>query len=187
MALVAEVQASPILEWPEIYGRLRRDRGDAAAFAALEGHLLALARADIRRNGRYLAEDVAADTCAAVILSLDRARGPGTFKGYAIGIYLNTRRSYLRPPLSASLDGLEVAEDGERGPEHDELILLERCLSTLPPRDRSAVEMRYYEDAPYRAIAHALEITENNARQVVHAARLRLAANARRLWPAGRR
>lgn len=174
--------------WSDIYRRLGHDRNDFEAYAALESRVLPIVKSTLRHNDRQLAEDVIADTCTAVVMGLDKARGPDTFRGFVIGIYLNTRRFYLgQQTANTSLESIDLPEAVPVGPEHDELALLERCVSELPPRERRALLLRFFRDAPYRAIAEALKVTENNARQIVHAAKTRLSACARRLWPKGRR
>jgi RNA polymerase sigma factor (sigma-70 family) len=51
---------------------------------------------------------------------------------------------------------------GERDPE------LWRAVSALPPKQRSAVVLRYATDMSYRAIARALDSSEAAARRNVH-------------------
>lgn len=179
--------ASLTHEWSEIYRRLDLDRGDRVAYAALQRRVHAMARPALSRCGWQIVEDVVEDTCSAVVVSLEKARGPDTFRGFVVGTYLNTRRFYLEQRhASTSLEGIDVADTMPSNPEHDELALLRQCVDQLPPRERTAVLLRFIEDAPYRLIAEALKVTENNARQIVHAATVRLRACARSLWPKGR-
>jgi RNA polymerase sigma factor (sigma-70 family) len=178
---------SPSLSWSEIYGLLSRNRGDCEAYSALIGRVRAIASPALSQHGWQIVDDVVADTCSAVVVTLQKARGPDTFRGFVIGIYLNTRRFYLEQQAdSVGLEGLDLPAAPESALDHDALALLQQCVSELPPREQTAVRLRFFQDVPYARIAEALKVTENNARQIVHAARARLSACAKRLWPQGR-
>ena len=179
--------ARSTLEWPEIYERLQSDREDFEAHSALTSRVHGIARAALRQYGWQLVEDVVADTCSAVVMSLQKARGADTFKGFVIGIYLNTRRFYLDHwSASGTLEAIDLPAAAEPRPDHDALALLQECVGELPPRERTAILLRFFEDAPYSRIAEALKVTQNNARQIVHVAKARLTECARRVWPRGR-
>ena len=169
------------LDWPDIYRRLKSEPNDAAAFAALERRVLALARSALSTQSPHLVDDVVADTCAAAVMSISRARGPETFRGFVIGEYLNVRRFYLAQfASSVPLAGHDPPDSDQPDASPFELEVLRRCIERLATRDRLVVELRYFEEASYRLIAEALKVTENNARQITHAARLRLGDCLRR-------
>jgi RNA polymerase sigma factor (sigma-70 family) len=177
----------PALGWSEIYGLLSRNRGDSEAYSALIRRVRAIARPALHQHGWQIVDDVVADTCSAVAVTLQKARGPDTFRGFVIGIYLNTRRFYLEQRAdSVALEGFDLPAVPESALDYDALALLQQCVGELPPREQSAVRLRFFQDAPYAQIAQELEVTENNARQIVHSARAHLSACAKRLWPQGR-
>jgi RNA polymerase sigma factor (sigma-70 family) len=175
------------VDWAEIYNRLRRSRNDSLAWSALEGRVRTLAGRALRRRSPTLVDDVVAETCATVALSLDKARGAETFDGFVLGHLLNARRHVLAfyhapvnplgdldpaaPPDSETDDGLDEA----RG-------ILERCLRELSIRQRRAVELRYFDEASTASIAVELGVTENNARQIVFRGLARLKQCAEPEW-----
>jgi RNA polymerase sigma factor (sigma-70 family) len=178
------------LSWDELYVRLYRDPDDHVAFAALIRRVARWAERQLRTPNvlRELSEDVIAETCAAVILNLHRAYGAETFAGFVFGQFLTARRRYLRflRLECVPVDDVQVAQIDERGPNSDELALLDRCLLELQPRERRAVELRYYGEASSREIAEALGVTETNARRIVFNGLAHLRKSAHRQWPCGR-
>ena len=56
---------------------------------------------------------------------------------------------------------------------------LEAALRELPPRQRAAVVLRYYQDAPYSEIAEALEIEEASVGPLLTRARAALRESLR--------
>jgi RNA polymerase sigma factor (sigma-70 family) len=176
-------------DWTWIFAHLARDRNDAAALAALEARVLRWAeRKIVGVAARACREDVVAETCAEVIVNLDRARGPDTFAGFVLGYFLNARRHALYDTrwTHEPLEDYEPPAPIGDGPAPDELALLARCLAALPSRERLAVELRYLHDAATEQIAAALDVKPTNARQLVHAGLARLRRHARREWPHGR-
>src|SRR5262245_39315184 len=83
----------PAMDWLEIYLRLcfaaRTSHDDPAAFAALEAKIRVWARARLGRHGGDVIEEVVADTCDDVVLSIDKARVPEAFGGFVRGYFLN--------------------------------------------------------------------------------------------------
>ncbi|MGW2088094.1 RNA polymerase sigma-70 factor [Streptomyces sp. NPDC001880] len=97
------------------------------------------------------------------------------------------RESYTGPwlpePVSTDLDPQVGAERAE-AVELAVLLLLEK----LNPVERAAYVLREAFEYPYRQVAHILETTEANARQLVSRARKHLAAERReRVSPADHR
>src|SRR5437762_2040708 len=99
------------VDWSEIHTRLAADDGDALAWQALEASVRVWARSALRRCEEAVIDDAVADTCAGVFINLSRARGPETFRGFALGYWLNTRRRVLEARAAAAfgLDPLDVA------------------------------------------------------------------------------
>lgn len=77
------------------------------------------------------------------------------------------RRTGARELLSDDLRGDPAGDATDRVAERD--ALWRRCLA-LPPRQRAAVVLRYYEDLEYAEVADVLGVTEATARSHVHRA-----------------
>ena len=177
------------VEWPTIYARLKDDANDADALAALTAGIAPWVERHLRHPMlRPHREDVLAETCSAAVTAISSAYGPETFMSFVYGHYLNARRR-VRQGTRIRTVPLEEA-DGPLSPGDspapDELILLEQCLATLPPRERRAVELRYLLGASDRQIAAALDVTAVNARRIVCNGLQRLRRRARQAWPRGR-
>jgi RNA polymerase sigma factor (sigma-70 family) len=177
-----------ILDWGQIYRRLEADRGDSLGWLGLESWVGLWARRKLPEMAPEELEDLVADTCASVVVGFAQARGAETFFGFAYGHFLNVRGRLLRRHrrVGLPLEGVEIAELPEEGPAPDELTLLRRCLETLPPRERRAIELRYFENAHAAEIGRLLGVTPVNARRLVFNALARLRACVRQTWPEGR-
>jgi RNA polymerase sigma factor (sigma-70 family) len=181
------------VDWPEIYAGLRANRNDPLAWSALEARVRAWARPALGSHGPDLVEDAVADACTRAVLDLAAARGPDTFRGFVKGKFLNARKAaiaWVHQPVIRLDDALEPAapdDDAGLGATARLYEALDRCMETLPPRDRRAVELRYYEDAHAAAIARELDVTEGNARRIVFNGlnRLRRCAHGYGAAPAG--
>jgi RNA polymerase sigma factor (sigma-70 family) len=158
------------MDWFDIYTRLRRDANDGAAWAALESRIGVWARRTLGDRGTLIYQDAIADTCAAVVLDLDRARSADTFAGFVYGQFLTVRRRALRRGRlpTTLLDGLDVAiPEDEAGPSVEQLTWLRAALERLPRREQQAVLLRYMEEASAAQIARQLGTTPGNARRLV--------------------
>lgn len=157
------------MDWQEIYRRLEAETNDYEAWMVLERHVAGWARAVFRSRGVHVVQDAVADTCAAVALNLQEARGPDTFAGFVYGHFLTVRRRLLRgAPTWVPLDGIDLAApDQEEAPDTDEVRRLQRALAELPLRERRAVVLRYFDDCPSARIAAELGVTDGNARRIL--------------------
>lgn len=177
------------MDWPEIYRRLRRDPGHSAAWTALQGYVRAWASAECWQLGWQVVDDVAEDTCTAIVLSIDGARAPATFVGFARGHFMNVRnraRARWRPIGGGETTATVIADDPTERPDPDEVDLLARCLDRLNARERTAIERRYFDQASHDEIATDLAVSSENARQIFRRALKHLSDCARRAWPLGR-
>jgi RNA polymerase sigma factor (sigma-70 family) len=158
------------VDWPAICTRLRADPNDRAAWDALEALVRAKARARLRDVSADGIEDVVADTCAAVVMDIDAAYGPETFRGFVFGKYLNASKAAIKLASlrRASLDdALNIPAAGSSDVFDARLAVLGNCLEGLPERDRRAVELRYFQDARAEHIARELHVSAVNARRIV--------------------
>jgi RNA polymerase sigma factor (sigma-70 family) len=159
------------MDWPDIYAQLLRDPNHSAAWEALQARVRPWARSEFWTRGWHVVEDAVADTCSAVVISLERARGGETFAGFVYGHFRNVRRRILREPavrpLPEEVPAGAAANDVAFEPTEEEAALLDRCLEELPPRERRAVMLRYYEDAAAESISATVGVTVVNARRLV--------------------
>jgi RNA polymerase sigma factor (sigma-70 family) len=191
---VSEIDPARALDWAEIYDRLAADRGDELAWVAMASWVSLWAnrgRRSIADLGAETVEDVIAETCVCAIEKFDQAYGRETFLGFVLGMYLNIRQKYLRRHRQRLLPiddrAGEVAAEPDPEPDPPLLELLRACLDGLPPRERRAVELRYFGDAPAVHIAAELGVKLDNARRIVFNGMERLRACVGRAWPGGRK
>lgn len=118
---------------------------------------------------REAAEDLAQEAFVRVATRLRGAGAPASFEGYLRSAVVNLHRSKLRR-LKLERDWLareRPRTDQAAGGEpivHDELW---RALLALPPRQRAAVVLRYYEDLSERETAELLGCSPGAAGQLV--------------------
>ncbi len=170
--------------WDELYSRLRRDPNDGAAWGVLEACVWSWACGQLREYGWVVIADVVDETCATVVIRLDEARWPDTFQGFAYGYYLDVRRRLLRREegAGASVEAYGSRTDVSAGADADqELGILEECHELLPGQERRAIDLRYFEEAGFQAIAAILGISEDNARRLVFSGLARLRRHGEQL------
>ena len=73
------------VDWATICTRLQHDPNDQGAWDALVVRVRPWAHTRLRGRAPDLIEDAVADMCASVVLDIDAARGPETFKGFVLG------------------------------------------------------------------------------------------------------
>lgn len=184
----ADLDVGRVLDWSEIYGRLLADPSDGQGWIGLQTWVGLWSTRALGRFGPQAIEDVVAETCVSVVTALDKARGAETFAGFVQGHFLNVRQRLLRQQAIpvVGLEGIDRAGKSMDAPEPDELALLRRCLEELPDRERRAVSLRYFGQAPAQDIAGDLGVSVGNARRIVFNGLARLRECARRAWPGGR-
>lgn len=184
----AGIDTRQALDWSEIYYRLADDPSDSLAWIGLSTWVSLWARKALGGWGAAAIEDAVADTCASIVHGFAKARGAETFSGFAYGQFLNVRQRLVRRRLVSvqPLDAIDVPDDVPDRPAPDEIALLRKCLAELAQRERRAVELRYFEDAPADQIAATLGVTVVNARRIVFNGLAHLRACAQRTWPHGR-
>jgi RNA polymerase sigma-70 factor (ECF subfamily) len=169
------------MDWTDIHTRLAHSRDDHAAWTALARRVRIWAQAHLRASGWQAIDDVVADTCSAVAISFDRARGPQSFAGFVYGAYLNQRKKKLaevnRAQRHVPLDTVAtsfVMGDDDDGDDDDfpfsdeDRVALRQALAELPPRVRAAISLRYMEGLSARDVGTQLGVTPGNARMIVH-------------------
>jgi RNA polymerase sigma factor (sigma-70 family) len=133
--------------------------------------------------------DLGRDAVQAAFVSAVRSRrsfrGPaGNLDAWLWTIVLHEARRLARTERHLSLEqiGEEAADAGNtNGGGPDEVI--RRYISSLPPRQREAVFLRYFADLDYRTIARVLEVEPGTISATLSAAhttlRKRLEARTR--------
>jgi RNA polymerase sigma factor (sigma-70 family) len=156
------------------------------AIRALFAAVASWARGDLSNASDR--EDVVAETCAEVVLGLDKAYGALTFVGFVRGIYRNVRRrvNQRTARITVPLEDLKMPAPQAGAASPDERALLQQCLGELSVRMRYAIELRYLHGASTQEIARDLNLTTSNARQIVSRGLALLQQCARRTWPLGR-
>jgi RNA polymerase sigma factor (sigma-70 family) len=120
--------------------------------------------------GRFEAEDCFQETFIAALRAYPRVRADSNLRAWVLTIAhrkaLDAHRARARRPLPvadvAAVDGRESASAGARDEQ------LWQAVGELPPRQRSAVALRYVADLPHRDIAAAIGCTEEAARRSLH-------------------
>jgi RNA polymerase sigma factor (sigma-70 family) len=120
--------------------------------------------------GPVEAEDCFQETFIAALRAYPRLRAGSNLRGWVLTIAhrkaLDAHRAHARRPQPmaelAAVDGREAA-DAQFADE-----ALWDAVHALPPRQRSAVVLRYVADLPHRDIASAIGCSEEAARRSLH-------------------
>ena len=150
---------------------------------AIEGlfldHFGSIYRFAACRVGRDAALDIAAETFAQALRSLDRLDAERDARAWLFGIATNVLRHHRRAEQRRfgaymTVRGLHEAsgEDGQSG-EDDSLARehLVEALVSLDARDRETLLLFAWADLSYEEIATALEIPLGTVRSRIHRAR----------------
>jgi RNA polymerase sigma-70 factor (ECF subfamily) len=120
------------------------------------------------------AMDITQDTFLKVHARLDSWRREGDLKNWVARIAaheaMNWKRSRRRHPTQALDEDVFLQPDPpqeERLLERETHDALHRSLSSLNPRQRLAVVLRYFQGMPTREISAVLECTEGTARNIL--------------------
>jgi RNA polymerase sigma-70 factor (ECF subfamily) len=137
---------------------------------------------------RYVRDhDVAADlaqrTFIRVMEKLAELRDALIFRSWLFRIGANLALNHLRDHARFVDDDLAPLDEPASAPEaHSHLealedaVALRRAVALLPTKQRMTLELRIYEELPFRDIADALETTEGAAKVNFHYAVKRLRA-----------
>ena len=136
-----------------------RDRQDEEVTAFVRARYGSLLRTAFLLCGdRGKAEDLVQTTLAKTIVAWPRLQRSEGIDHYVQRVLVNTyvtsrrRRSWWEQPLGRLVES--QARDEYVGVEQRDL--LRRALDGLPPRQRAAVVLRFYEDLSEQDTAHAL-------------------------------
>lgn len=113
-------------------------------------------------------------TDEAFARALERWHRVGTMQsptGWAYRVALNVARRRRRRPRRGHLPTPHEATTNLQPVDHE----LWAAVAKLPPRQRTAVALRYVADLPERAIADAMRVSAGTVAATLNAARKRLA------------
>ena len=165
--------------------------GDKSAFGVLVERYQVLALRVAVRLVRHeeLARDLAQEALLEAYLSLRHLRADTRFSSWLYGIVLNVCRTYLRDQR-VQFFSLEAMRGGTRfeGPlpidaapspqeiveAHDLHQRVRRAVSALPPAEREATLLFYYNQLSVQEIAAALGISPNAVKVRLHKSRRHL-------------
>lgn len=125
-------------------------------------------------GSRESALEIVQETFLAVHSRLGSYRGEGELKSWIARIAANAAMNRARGERLRSAEALDEAAIPSV-PAAQEMALAERersgalhrSLDALPPRQRTAVVLRYFEEMPIHDIAIALECNEGTARSIL--------------------
>jgi RNA polymerase sigma-70 factor (sigma-E family) len=109
----------------------------------------------------HTAEDVVATALAKLYLSWDKVRDRESVDGYVRRIIANETTSLWRRPWRRREVAADVLPEHGRSDSYDDgrAAAVWRAVSSLPPRQRAVVVLRYYEELSEAEIAHVLGIS----------------------------
>ncbi|WP_183099879.1 SigE family RNA polymerase sigma factor [Nocardioides pelophilus] len=114
------------------------------------------------------AEDLVQTALAKTYANWRRVRSVDAAPGYARTTLVNTAASWFRKKGWRNERPTEVLPETAQTSGHETEFSERRtvidALSTLPPRQRAVVVLRFYEDLSVAQVAHALGITEGTVK-----------------------
>jgi RNA polymerase sigma-70 factor (ECF subfamily) len=118
--------------------------------------------------------DVVQETFLKVHSRLHEWRGEGEIRNWIARIAANEAMNRSRSRRLHAADSLEEDRLEPSAPTQDSALrdreargALQRSLAVLPPRQRLAVVLRYYQEMSTREIASVLECSEGTARNIL--------------------
>ena len=117
--------------------------------------------------GRQEADDCYQETWLAALRAYPRLRDASNLRGWVITIAHRKALDHIRSRTRSAALVAEVSDraGASRQPPDGDLWAHVRAL---PPKQRTAVALRYVADAPYREISAATGTSEEAARRNVH-------------------
>ena len=123
---------------------------------------------------RGLAEDLVQTSLAKVYAAWPRVRDPLAAHGYARRTMANTAASWFRKRSWRNELPTETLPEAAHHPDHSDRPVLMTALAQLPPRQRTVVVLRYFDDLSVAETAEALGITEGTVKSQTFTALARL-------------
>ncbi len=138
--------------------------------AFLDEHREVVWRYLVSAVGASEADDCFQETFIAALRAYPRLREDSNLRAWVLTIAhrkaLDAHRGRARRAVPvAAIDALDGRRAPAPGPEESELW---RAVRELPPRQRSAVALRFVADLAHREIAQAIGCSEDAARRSLH-------------------
>ena len=139
---------------------------------ALRSFLLALCAGNMAD-----ADDIAQDSLVQAYLAIDRYKDSGQFKSWLFRIAYNRFLNHVafRKPCSSmeEASGMMASESADSVFTHQQLYM---ALSTLPPKERSAITLYYLSGYSVKDIAAITESSEDAVKKQMSRGREKLKA-----------
>jgi RNA polymerase sigma factor (sigma-70 family) len=139
--------------------------------ALLDAHGSDVHRFLVAMVGRTAADDCYQETWIAALRAYPRLRDAANLRGWLLTIAhrkaIDHMRAGRRQPVPVG-DVPESATSAPEGPPLDGQNELWSLVRALPPKQRTAVALRYVFDAAHAEIASVMDISEDAARRNVH-------------------
>jgi RNA polymerase sigma-70 factor, ECF subfamily len=118
------------------------------------------------------AEDVAQDAFLRILDSAVRYRPTAAFRTYLFRVVYNLCQDLTRKKLPRSSDMLDKVADerpsaDESAVAGEQIAAIRAALASLPPNQRMAIILRYYQDVGYEEIATVLHISTKGAERLL--------------------
>jgi RNA polymerase sigma factor (sigma-70 family) len=135
--------------------------------ALLDSHGVDVHRFLVALVGRTDADDCYQETWLAALRGYPRLRDDSNLRGWVLTI---AHRKALDHVRARRREAVPVEHVPERAAPADELRddTLWAKVRGLPPKQRTALALRYVADAPYAQISAVMDTTEEAARRNVH-------------------
>jgi RNA polymerase sigma factor (sigma-70 family) len=145
--------------------------------ATLDEHREAVARFLVASVGRQEADDCLQETMLSALRAYPRLRPGSNIRAWLLTIArnkaLDSHRARKRQPVPVG-DAVENGAWSDGGFADDPDAELWTAVRELPPKQRSAVVLRFVNDLSHREIAAVLDCSEAAARRSLHEGLTRL-------------
>ena len=129
------------------------------------------------------AADVVQQTFVRAFKALAKFRAASTVRTWLYRIAINLALNHVRdrrreepaaPEDLAAASGVALATGASRIIEGEDAARLRAAIEALPPKQRMVLELRVYDDLPFKEVADLADCTENAAKVNFHYAVKRL-------------
>lgn len=133
-----------------------------------------------RVENEQIASDLTSDVFAKALFNLKKYKFKGApFSAWLYRVAFNEiatrhRKNKLQRTINITEDAWSLFTSEEKEDEQEfspqQLAKLKTCLSQLKTHEVELIEMRFFEDRPFKEIGEILDITTENARVKTHRA-----------------
>jgi RNA polymerase sigma factor (sigma-70 family) len=118
--------------------------------------------------GRSDADDCYQETCLSALRAYPRLRDASNLRSWLLTIGHRKAIDHLRARNRRAIPMAELPEQPipAAPPQNDDALW--ETVRALPPKQRTAIALRYVVDAPYAEISAVMETSEDAARRNVH-------------------